>query len=132
MVHAQLGEDLAVLVGDRLRPDGRHLELENERGGEDAGLEVPPDRHDDAFELRYAQLLERLRLGRVGAHHVREQPIVALHDVFAVVDAEHLGSTGHQLDGERTAESAEPDDDDGAGLGNAVGVVAGEERELIQ
>ena len=57
---------------------------------------------------------------------------MGLHDIFAIVDTEHLGSADHQLEGEGAAEPAEPDYCDGAGLGNAVGVFAGEKRELIQ
>ena len=121
-----------MLVSDGLRPHGRHLELERERGGEDAGLQVTADRHDDAFELGHGELPQRLLLGRVRTHHVGEQPVVVLHDLLAVVDAEHLGSVRHQLERERAAEPAEPDHRDGPCLGDAVGVVAGEQRELIQ
>jgi hypothetical protein len=52
-------EDVAVGLGDRLRPDARDADVGERRGGQDARLDVAADRHDGDLEVLRTELLER-------------------------------------------------------------------------
>ena len=54
--HPQLGQDLRVGFADGLRPDGRPLEAQQDRRGQDARLQIASDAHDHAVELGQGQL----------------------------------------------------------------------------
>ena len=105
----------------RLRPDARNLHLQQDRGGQDARLDVSTDGDDHAVEFVNCQLAKRFFLRRISADNVREEAIVGLNDVLGAVDAEHFGTALHELEGESAAESTKPDDGDRVGFGDASG-----------
>ena len=123
--HPQLLEDQPVRVVDRLRPELAHPQSKQERGRQDAGLDVAADRHDDAVELGHRELAQGVLLRRVGHHHVRELPVEALDDVLGAVDAEDLRPSGHQLQGQGATEAPEADDGDGVCGCDAPEVILG-------
>lgn len=95
--------------------------------------EMFPPIDDDAVELVDRELVQHLAFGGVGAHDLRELAVEGLDDVFIEVDAEHLGAGCHELERERTSESAEADHGDRVRLGDAPRSFAGAElRELSQ
>ena len=97
----------------------RDSEPHEDRGGEDARLDIDADRHDGAFEFVHAQLAEGFLIGGIGPHHVGEFRAHGLHDFLVKVDAEHIGAGCHQFPGDRLAEPTQSDDDDGVGLSDA-------------
>ena len=61
------------------------------------------------WKVARAELPHRLGVGRVRLDDVRELLRVALDELRARVDAEHLVAVGDQILGERAAEPAQPD-----------------------
>ena len=98
---------------DRLRPDLRHLEVDEVRGDEDGCLDRRADRDDGDLEVLGADLLEGVDVLRIGLHGVGHPLGPLLHEVEALVDREHLAIEAVELAGARGPEPAESDHQDG-------------------
>lgn len=122
-MHAELFENGTVALIDRLGPDDRDIELQQEGCCQDRCGDVAADRQHDPIELTDRELFEHLESCGVGADDLGQESVQRLHDVLVRVDAEHLGAGVHQLDGERDAEPAEADDGDRVGFSDASRVL---------
>ena len=105
-------EDLAVLGGDRLRPDLVDPGLAQREHGEDAGLDVAADGHDGPVEAGAAHLAQRFLVGRVRLHDMGEVGGPALHELGILVDRHDLLAHVDERQRDGGAETAEPDDED--------------------
>jgi len=97
---------------DRLGPDCRHAEVDQDGCREDAGLDVGADADDGAVELSGADLAQRFLARGVGFHDVREAARVALHDLVVGIDGEDLAAELGQRLGDGPAETPKPEDED--------------------
>jgi len=116
----KLGQDLGVGSGHRLRPDLPDAELQQDRRGEDARLQIGPDPDDGPLEVGDAELAQGLLVGGVGDDDVREPVGELLYVVRVGVDAQHLHPVRLELQGERAAEPAQTDHHDLAGKSTAA------------
>jgi hypothetical protein len=97
VVGADAVQDAAVLGADRLGPDVVDLQLDQQRRGEDAGLDVAADGHHRPVEVGHAQLAQRLHVGGVSGRDLGDLPRQRLRDLRPVVDGQHLGAAPGQL-----------------------------------
>jgi hypothetical protein len=91
-------QDACVLPVDGLGPDVRDLEVRQQRGGEDAGLNIAADTHHRTVEL--TELSQGFLVRGVRDRGVGELIREALHELGIVVDGEHLAARFGQLDRE--------------------------------
>jgi hypothetical protein len=111
-VYTDLGEDPGMRIADRLGPDVADSELQQDRGRQDARLQVVADPDHRPGELVQRQLPHRLLVGGVGLDDVRQPSRQGLDHLVVVVDAEHLDALVGELEGERLPEPAQADDGD--------------------
>jgi hypothetical protein len=109
VVGADTLQDAAMGHGDRLGPDVRHLQVDQHRRGQDAGLHVGADADHGPPELAGPELPQDLDVGGVGLHDVGEVVGEVLHDPLVDVHAEHLVAEAHQRLRQRAPEPPEPD-----------------------
>ena len=82
VVRADPFEDPAVLAADGLGPDVGDRQVDQHRGGEDAGFEVVADADHRALVVGHVELAQRLGVGGVGDRGVGELVGEALHDAL--------------------------------------------------
>ena len=81
MVCAQTLHDAPVRLGMRLDPDIAHTQLVQIQCCEHAGLQIVTDGHHHVRKIQHVQLLEQIRVARVGLHHMRQFVCQALHTI---------------------------------------------------
>jgi hypothetical protein len=95
-----------------LGDDPLHSHVGEQRGREDACLDIRADRDDGGRKVRCADLAHRVLVGRVRFDDMREDVGVILNAPRVGIDAEHLVTELYERPRERAAEAAEPDDEE--------------------
>ena len=121
VVGADAFEDPAVLAADGLGPDVGDAEVDQQGGGEDAGLDVGADADDGAGELVDAELAQGLGVGAVGDRRVGELVGVASGRARASVSMPRTSEPRRiSSSAEGAPKRPEADHDDPAGSRGAV------------
>ena len=81
MVRTQTLHDAPVRLRVRLDPDIAHAQLVQVQRGKHAGLQIVTDGHHHVRKIQHVQLLEQIRVARVGLHHMRQFVCQALHTI---------------------------------------------------
>ena len=90
MVAAQLIQDQPVRGRVGLGPDIWNPELQQQRGGQDAGLEVSANGHYRRVKLTDAEFFEGCLISRVGSNRVGELLRHVLDDALIGIHSQHL------------------------------------------
>ena len=91
------------------RHDMRRARFEEEGGGEDVGLHLVADRHDDRVQLVEPELAHQLDVVQRRLHRVGEDVLRLLYGFLAMVDAENLVAAREERLRHRQAEASQPD-----------------------
>ncbi|MNQ15940.1 hypothetical protein D3C85_289270 [compost metagenome] len=94
----------------RLDPHLLHPRLLQHQRGENAGLEVVADGHEDDVEIGQSQLGDRGLIGGIGHDDVVAQGCYLAGLALVDIDGQHLGILQLQLFTQCAAEQAEADD----------------------
>ena len=97
-----------------------NAEVHEVHGDQHGGFDRGAHAHDGGAELLRAELAERIDVGRVGLHDVRQGAGPLLHQVPVAFDRQHLAALLDQLFGGGGTETAQPDHQHGGVVGGAV------------
>src|SRR6185312_2005384 len=120
VVRADAGENLAVRLADRLRPDLRDLEVDEVRGDEHARFDRRAHGHDRDREVLRADLAQGVDAARVGLYRVGHSLRPLLHEVRVLIDSQNLAVEPVELPGGTGAEATETDDQHGGVVRDAL------------